>query len=91
MRPIELSRKELDMRGIILAGSPASVYAKGAPHCDKKVFEFIEICFECDRTRESSNRVSLGTGCNQKLQLIRNYFKAVGINFGVTTGLMRDD
>lgn len=37
------------IRGIILAGSPASVYGKGAPHCDKKVFELnkplLGICY----------------------------------------------
>lgn len=41
--------KDPMVRGIILAGSPASVYAKGAPKCDKKIFELAKpilgICY----------------------------------------------
>ena len=43
------SLKAPRIRGIILAGSPASVYTKGAPHCDRKVFELgkpiLGICY----------------------------------------------
>lgn len=39
------SLKDPRIRGIILSGSPASVYAKGAPHCDKKVFELSKPIF----------------------------------------------
>ena len=58
---------------------------------EQKVFEFIEICFECDNTRESSKHVSLGTDCNQKLQLIKNLFRSVGIEFGVIAGPMTEE
>ena len=51
---------------------------------ENQVFEFIEICFECERTRTSSDNVSLGIECNQKLQLIKEFFKAVGIDYGIT-------
>jgi hypothetical protein len=53
---------------------------------DRKVFEFIEICFECERTKSSSDRVSIGTECNQKLQLLKSLFKQVGIRFGLSEG-----
>jgi hypothetical protein len=58
---------------------------------NNKVFEFIEICFECKRTRTSSNNVSLGANCNQKLDLIKDFFKAAGIEYGITKGLMIDN
>ena len=51
---------------------------------NNKVFEFIEICFECKQTRTSSDNVSLGTECNQKLLLIKDLFKEAGIKYGVS-------
>ena len=50
----------------------------------KNVFEFIEICFECDRTQTSSDRVSVGAKCNQKLLLLKNFFKKTGIEYGIS-------
>ena len=58
---------------------------------DNKVFEFIEICFECERTRTSSDNLSLGVDCNQKLQLIKSFFEDTGIEYGITKGLMTDN
>jgi hypothetical protein len=49
-----------------------------------QVFEFIEICFECKKTRTSSDNVSLGTACNQKLLLIKDLFREAGIKYGVS-------
>jgi len=53
-----------------------------------KAFEFIEICFECKRTRESSEKISLGQLCDQKLDMIKDIFKNSGIEYGITKGLI---
>lgn len=41
--------KEMNPKGIIFTGGPASVYADGAPHCEKEVFELgipvLGICY----------------------------------------------
>jgi hypothetical protein len=55
-----------------------------------KTFEFIEICFECSRTRKSSEKISLGQMCDQKLEMLKNLFKTVGIEYGITKGLILD-
>jgi len=56
-----------------------------------KVYEFIEICFECRETRTSSERISLGQMCNQKMQMLKNFFKDAQIEYGITKGLRTDN
>ena len=51
---------------------------------ENKVFEYIEICFECKKTRNSSDKVNIGVKCNQKLNLIKKFFKRVGIDYGIS-------
>ena len=52
-----------------------------------KVIEFIEICFECQKTSESSDKISLGDMCDQKLNMLFDLFKKVGIEYGITKGV----
>jgi hypothetical protein len=51
---------------------------------DGKLLDYIEICFECDRIGTSSNRISLGELCDQKLHMVRDIFIINGIKFGIT-------
>jgi hypothetical protein len=48
-----------------------------------KAFEYIEICFECRQTRESSPRISLGELCDQKLNMLKDLFNKAGIEYGI--------
>lgn len=54
---------------------------------NNKVIEFIEICFECQKTSQSSDKVSLGEMCEQKLGMLFDLFKKVGIAYGITKGV----
>ncbi|MCF6405030.1 hypothetical protein L3C95_19165 [Chitinophaga filiformis] len=47
-----------------------------------KVIAFIELCFECQNSRESSNKISLGELCEQKFDLLKALFRQVGIEYG---------
>jgi hypothetical protein len=53
---------------------------------DGKAFEYIEICFECQKTQESSEKISLGDMCDQKMDMLKELFKKVGIEYGITKG-----
>ena len=55
-----------------------------------KVFEFIEICFHCHNTKQSSDKISLGQLCDQKMEMLRAIFKQVGVEYGVTRGLSNE-
>jgi len=48
-----------------------------------KVFEFIEICFECQRLEVSSEKVNLGDMCDEKIELLKKLFGIFGINYGI--------
>ena len=48
-----------------------------------KVFEFIEVCFECRKTEVSSKNISLGQMCDQKISMLKDLFRTVGIEYGV--------
>jgi hypothetical protein len=47
-----------------------------------KTFAYIELCFECMGHRVSSTRVNTGDFCEQKYELLENFFKESGIRFG---------
>lgn len=53
-----------------------------------KIIEFIEICFECQRVSKSSDKVSLGEMYDQKLNMLFELFKEVGIEYGITKGVI---
>lgn len=46
-----------------------------------EAFEFIEICFQCHKTRSSSKRILEGAYCNQKFDLLKNFFRTAGISY----------
>lgn len=47
-----------------------------------KAFEYIEICFECEHTVNSSEKIDFGEVCNQKFNLIKQQFIRAGIIYG---------
>lgn len=49
-----------------------------------KAFEFIEMCFGCNKTRTSSNKVKEGIFCSQKFSLLKDFFQNTGIKYGLT-------
>jgi len=56
-----------------------------------KVFEYIEICFECSKTKESSDKISLGQMCDEKMGMLKDFFKTVGIEYGIIKSLTSEN
>lgn len=54
-------------------------------NADGKVFDYIEICFECQRTQTTSKKINEGTFCNQKFSLLKDFFLKVGIKHGTVS------
>lgn len=46
------------------------------------IAEYIEICFECHKRKESSDKMKTGEFCDDKYDLIRKYFRDKGIKYG---------
>ncbi|MCH5716891.1 hypothetical protein [Niabella hibiscisoli] len=51
-----------------------------------KIIELIEICFECGKMYASSENVSFGDMCDQKMDMLFDLFKKAGIAYGITKG-----
>ncbi|BAU53620.1 alpha/beta fold hydrolase [Mucilaginibacter gotjawali] len=47
-----------------------------------KVYDYLEVCFECMHYRTLSDKFSIGTYCNQKYDLLRQFFIDTGIDYG---------
>jgi hypothetical protein len=47
-----------------------------------KIFDYLEVCFECTVADSKSGKISLGSGCNQKFDLLKKYFIEIGIKYG---------
>jgi len=46
---------------------------------ERKVISFIEICFDCHRTRASSENVHFGENCTEKFDKLKDFFTSNGI------------
>ena len=49
-----------------------------------KIFDYIEICFECEMYQSLSEKLHIGTLCNQKFDMIKQFFIDAGIKYGTT-------
>jgi hypothetical protein len=50
-----------------------------------KVFEYVDICFDCHHVYGKNYSEPFGNFCSNKFSLILNLFKQVGIEYGITT------
>lgn len=48
-----------------------------------KLFEFVEICFECNNYRTSNEKMNLNNNCDEKLYQLKEKFAKVGIKYGI--------
>jgi hypothetical protein len=51
---------------------------------DGKIYDYLEICFECHRISSLSDTITIGTDCNQKFDLMQNFLISAGIKYGTT-------
>ncbi|SHE74477.1 hypothetical protein [Pedobacter caeni] len=48
-----------------------------------KIFEYITVCFECQKFESSNTKLNIGDPCTQKYELLRKFFMSIGIKNGV--------
>jgi hypothetical protein len=47
-----------------------------------RIYDYMEVCFECNQFYTKSDKFSLGTICTQKYDILRRFFLKAGIKFG---------
>lgn len=47
-----------------------------------KIFDYLEVCFECAVADSESRKITLGSGCDQKFDLLKKFFISIGIKYG---------
>lgn len=50
-----------------------------------KLKEYIIFCFHCDRHEESSDKISMGDECSQKMEKLKHFFITMNIKYGTNT------
>ncbi|MBS1506762.1 MAG: hypothetical protein JSS79_08955 [Bacteroidetes bacterium] len=51
---------------------------------NSEVFAFIELCFQCQRYRLSSDKIEIGNVCEGKYEMIKKFFADCGIKTGIS-------
>ena len=49
-----------------------------------EVYDYIEICFTCNRIEFSSKKIKVWDNCTQKNNLIKEFFKSMGFKIGLS-------
>lgn len=52
-----------------------------------RVFDYIEICFQCKNSESHSDKIAVGTPCRQKYDLLKKWFLSLGIKYGTIEGI----
>ncbi|MES2458655.1 MAG: hypothetical protein V4594_24080 [Bacteroidota bacterium] len=47
------------------------------------VLDYLEMCFTCLQNQSLSDKFDIGVYCTQKYQMFSDYFKQVGVNYGI--------
>ena len=47
-----------------------------------KIFDYLQVCFECQEYRSQSEKIDVGTYCDQKFDLLKQFFLDVGLKYG---------
>jgi hypothetical protein len=95
---ISLSKSQIDSLTDIMYnfGYKGIFHTYGKRHCyaprnailfidsNSKIFAFIELCFQCDGFRISSEKVKTGDFCNQKYQMLKDFFYRNGVSYGAS-------
>jgi hypothetical protein len=50
-----------------------------------KVFDYLEICFECEKIESKSGEIYFNSACNQGLDLVKKFLIDLGIKYGTVT------
>ena len=50
---------------------------------NNQLFEFLEICFQCNGFRKSTDKIDLYDKCGEKLYLLKEQFAKAGIKYGI--------
>ena len=56
-----------------------------------KVYDYLEICFACQHYSSKSDKLGVGAECTQKYEVLRRYFKSLGIKFGIKKNMTWHD
>lgn len=49
-----------------------------------KIFDYFEICFQCMQYGSESGRIKIGELCGNKYDLLKAYFKSIGLTYHLT-------
>lgn len=47
-----------------------------------RIFDYVEVCFECHNFSSLSDQITIGTVCTQKYDLLKQFFVNSGIKYG---------